>query len=132
MTFYPDKIPSESSDHFLFSFSSAARAEKELQSEFDTLANRINNIVESDKFFVQGFPVLKNILALQPSKDELKRLSKAVDRLAELMDVFGQLNSKLSMIKTMQEYPYWFTSTFADFPKEVERGIDKLLLESIE
>jgi hypothetical protein len=131
MSLYPEQVPSEPFDHFLFSFSSAAKVERELQEEFDALTARINNIVESDKFFIQGFPVLKNILALQPSKSDLKKLSKAVDRLSDLMEIFTQLNSKLTMIKTMQEHPHWFTNTFADFAKEVERDID-VFMQTIE
>jgi hypothetical protein len=61
----------------------------------------------------------------------LKKLSKAVDRLSDLMEIFTQLNSKLTMIKTMQEHPHWFTNAFADFSKEVERDID-VFMQTIE
>lgn len=131
MTPYPERIPNQNFDHFLFSFSSAAKAEKDLQQEYDALHARINNIIDSDKFYVQNFPVLKNVLALQPTKAELKKLSKAVDRLADLIDAFTHLDAKLTMIKTMQENPHWFTNTFADFSAEIDRDIDKFL-ETIE
>lgn len=124
MTHYPEQIPAGNFDHFLFSFSSAAKAEKEIQKDFDSLAKRINAIVESEKFFVQNFPVLRNLIALQPSKEELKKLAKAVDRLADLVEVFGQLDSKLTVIKTMQDHPHWFTDTFADLDKEIDRDLD--------
>lgn len=127
MNSYPEQLPPGGFDHFLFSFSSAAKAEKELQRDFDALSQRIGAIVEADKFMVQGFPVLKHLVALQPTKEELKKLAKAVDRIADLLELFNQLNAKLTMIKTMQEHPHWFTDTFADFAKEIERDIDKLL-----
>jgi hypothetical protein len=126
MTSYPEQVPNGNFDHFLFSFSSAARAEQDVQKEFDAMAARINAIVDSEKFFVQNFPVLRNIVSLQPTKDELKKLSKAIDRLADLIEIFGQITAKLSMIKTMQEHPHWFTDTFADFAKEIDRDLDSL------
>lgn len=110
--------------NFNFSFSLAQSAKKELEEEHSALNDRINNIVDSEKFFVNGFPVLKNIIILQPTKADLKRISKALDRLADLLDIFKELDSKMSVIKTVQDNPNWFAWTFGDFSSEIDKDID--------
>lgn len=122
---HPEQLPTETTNNFLFSFSSVSKAQTEIQKEFDALNERIQAIVESDKFHVQNFPVLRNIIALQPDKAELKKLAKALDRLGDLMDAYATLNARLNMVKMMQEHPTWFTSTFTDYEGEIDRSLDK-------
>lgn len=122
---HPEQLPTDTKNNFLFSFSSVATAQSEIQKEFDALNERIQAIVESEKFHVQNFPVLRNIIALQPDKAELKKLSKALDRLGDLMESYATLNARLNMVKMMQEHPTWFTSTFADYEGEIDRSLDK-------
>lgn len=122
---HPEQLPTETTNNFLFSFSSVSKAQTEIQKEFDALNERIQAIVESDKFHVQNFPVLRNIVALQPDKTELKKLSKALDRLGDLMEAYTTLNARLNMVKMMQEHPTWFTSTFTDYEGEIDRSLDK-------
>ena len=75
-------------------------------------------------FLVSGYPILKNILMLDPSKVELKKLAKALDRLADLVEVNSDLESKLSFIKTIENDPNWLAWTFGDFSQEVEQDIE--------
>lgn len=110
---------------FNFSFAMAQKAKEDLEDEHSKILERITNIVESEKFFVNGFPVLKNIINLQPQKNDLKKISKAIDRLADLIELFSELDNKISVIKTVQNDPNWFAWTFGDFSKEVEDSIDK-------
>lgn len=110
--------------NFNFSFSLAQNAKKELEESHSTINERINNIVDSEKFYINGFPVLKNIIALQPSKADLKRISKALDRLADLLEAFKELDNKLSVIKTVQEDPHWFAWACGDFAQEIDNDID--------
>jgi hypothetical protein len=120
---YPEQIPQQSFDNFYFSYAFAANAQTEIEKECESMLRRITAIVDSEKFFVQGFPVLKNIVSLQPSKDELKKLAKAADRLADLLDAFNAINTKLTVVKAVSENRSWFTSTFADLDKEIDHDL---------
>lgn len=110
---------------FNFSFALAQKTKTELEESHDKILERMTNIVDSEKFFINGFPVLKNIVALQPKKNDLKKLSKALDRLADLVEVFQELDSKLSVINTVQEHHHWFAWACGDFSHEVEQDIEK-------
>lgn len=112
---------------FNFSFALAQKAKADLEADHEKLLERITQIAESEKFFVNGFPVLKNVIQLQPKKADLKKLSKALDRLADLMDTFQEIDSKLTVINTVQEHPHWFAWAFGDFSQEVEQDIEKFL-----
>lgn len=120
---YPEKLPTQGFESFLFSFSTMKTAEQTLQNEYDTINKRISTIVDSEKFFVQDFPVLKNLMMLNPNREDLKKLSKAIDRLGDLVEVHRELSAKVDLIKTMKENQNWFTSTFADFDKEIDRDL---------
>jgi hypothetical protein len=120
----------KSFDNFIFSFSQAADVKKSIENDFETISNRVTAIVDSEKFYIEGFPVLKNILMLDPSKEDLKKLSKALDRLADLLAVYREISSKLSLITTMQENQTWFTNSFANFDKEIEYEFESLFKES--
>jgi len=121
------QIPSGSNpfyDNFKFSFSMVNHTFKELQESHSKLDSRISQIVDSEKFFINGFPVIRNILALSPKKNELKKLSKALDRLADLVEAFDSLESKINLIETVKSDPHWFAWAFGDFSSEVPNHID--------
>lgn len=109
---------------FNFSFALANKARQELEAEHQNIMERISAITDSEKFFINGFPVLKNLINLGPKKSDLKKLSKAIDRLADLLEVFQELDNKISVINTVQEHPNWFTWTFGDFAGEIEKDIE--------
>lgn len=109
---------------FNFSFNLAHKAKQELEIEHQTVLDRITAISESEKFFINGFPVLKNIINLQPKKADLKKIAKAIDRLADLLEVFQELNNKMSVITAVEEHPNWFAWTFGDFSKEIEKDLE--------
>lgn len=109
---------------FNFSFALANKARKELEAEHENMMERISAIVDSEKFYINGFPVLKNIIPLAPKKSDLKKLAKAIDRLADLLEVYQELDNKISVINTVQEHPNWFTWTFGDFANEIEQDIE--------
>ena len=111
---------------FNFSFALANKAKADIQAEYSTLEERISNITDSEKFYVNGFPVLKNILMLQPKKSDLKKLAKAMDRLADLIEVYEEAQSKLSVIEVVQKDPNWFAWTFGDFTQEIDQDIEQL------
>jgi Trm5-related predicted tRNA methylase len=111
---------------FNFSFALAQKAKSDLQDQHEKLLERISNIVESEKFHVNGFPVLKNIIGLQPKKVDLMRLSKALERLADLVEMFSEIDKKVNLIDVVESNPNWFAVTFGDFSKEIDQDIEKL------
>lgn len=112
--------------NFNFSFELAEQAKKEIEQEHSKILDRISNITESEKFFLNGFPVLKNIVNLGPKKQDLKKLAKALDRLSELLEIFEELDNKINLINTVQKNPDWFAWTFGDFANDVDSVINKL------
>lgn len=119
--------PSNTSiDSFNFSFSLLDKARQDIQSDYDSLSERIETIVDSEKFYVNNFPVLKQILMIGAKKNDLKKLSKALSRLSELVEIHSQLESKLGVMNTLADQPHWFTSTFGDFSKEIDDGIESI------
>jgi len=112
--------------NFNFSFELAEQAKKEIEQEHSKILERISNITESEKFFLNGFPVLKNIVNLNPKKQDLKKLAKALDRLSELLEIFEELDNKINLINTVQKNPDWFAWTFGDFANDVDSVINKL------
>lgn len=124
---YPEKIPNSKIENFTFSFQQALSAQKDLENEHDALDKRISNIVESEKFHINGFPVLRNILMLSPNRADLKKLSKALDRLADLVEVFDTVEEKLTVIKTMNKDPNWFAWTFADHSIDFDQEISNIV-----
>ena len=63
---------------------------------------------------------------LQPKKSDLKKLAKAMDRLADLIEVYEEAQSKLSVIEAVQKDPNWFAWTFGDFSQEIDQDIEQL------
>lgn len=124
---YPEQIPNGLDavyDNFKFSFSMVNDTFKELQEHHSNLDARISQIVDSEKFFINGFPVLKNILFLSPKKNDLKKLSKALDRLADLVEAFDSIESKINLIETVRQDPHWFAWAFGDFSNEIPNDIN--------
>lgn len=129
---YPESIPPSANtaiDSFNFSFAMAKEISSEMYQEYDALSERIDNIIESEKFFISGIPVLKSILTLNPSTADLKKLGKALFRLSELTGRHSEIGTKLDLIKTAVDNPQWFITTFGDFSKEVDNDIDSLFKE---
>lgn len=129
---YPESVPPSSKlgmDTFNFSFTMAQQVSSDMYKEFEALSDRIDNILESEKFYIAGIPVLKSIINLNPSSSDLKKLSKALSRLSELTERHSEIGSKLDLIKTAVDNPHWFVTTFGDFSKEVDHAIDSLFKE---
>lgn len=129
---YPEKIPNFSTDNFVFSFDKARSALPELQKINETLEERIEKIVSSEKFFISDYPILRQIMMLSPDKNQLKLLSKALDRLSELVDSQKTINQKLVVFKMLQEDPDWFTLSFGDFSKEIDSDLQSLFSSDVE
>jgi len=126
---HPEQIPSEKITSFNFSFSNAPQAKKALEKDLEKVSERIIKIAKSEKFYINNFPVIQQILALSPSRSDLKKLSKALDRLADLVEVEQQLSKKMAVVEVVTESPNWITNEFGDFTKEIDQDLEELFKE---
>lgn len=127
MSNYPEKIPEglSSIDKFPFSISAGKSAKKDIQLQLDNINNRIDKIV--DHFIFSDVPILMFILRATNQKSDLKKLAKAIDRIADLVEMQSDLNQRLSVINILESDPTWFTSTFSDYSDEIDRDISYII-----
>jgi hypothetical protein len=127
MSTYPEKIPEglSSIDTFPFSVKAGKLAKKDIESQLDAVNSRIDKIV--DHFIFSDTPILMFILRLTDKKADLKKLSKALDRVADLVEVQSDLNSRLSVLKVLESDPNWFATTFSDYSDEIDRDISFII-----
>lgn len=112
-------------DKFNFSFRMVSEVKSNIESQISNIDSRINKIV--DHFTIGDIPVLKLVLNMNPEKQELKKLSKAIDRLSELVDLQNSLNSKLAVVNAAESDPDWFALSFGDFESEVDQTLKQIL-----
>lgn len=110
-------------DKFHFSFEMASKVKKQLEDEASVLKQRIDKIV--DHFTIKDTPILRFILNMEPNRDDLKKLSKALDRLADIVQVYEGLMTKISVVKAAESDPNWFALAFGDFEKEIDQDIER-------
>lgn len=108
---------------FNFSFEMASKAKKQLEDDTFILKQRIDKIV--DHFTIGDTPILRFILNMDPTRDDLKKLAKALDRLADIVETYESLVTKLSVIKAAESDPNWFALAFGDFENEIDEDIEK-------
>lgn len=127
MSSYPEKIPEGigSIDLFPFSFSAGKTAKKELTSQLDTVNSRIHKIVEH--FVFDDMPILTLVLKVTNEKSDLKKMSKAIDRLADLVELQQNISSRLNVLNLIESDPVWFTSTFSDYSSEIDTDLTKII-----
>lgn len=127
---HPEQIPSNGPvNSFNFSFSKVNKNYVALENELNDLTERIIKIIDSEKFFINNFPVLKNIYSLNPNKSDLKKLSKACDRLADLVQISADLESKMIVFEIAKNNPNWLAFTFGDFQDEINKDLESFFSE---
>lgn len=125
---YPEKIPASSLgpvNSFYFSLEASKEIKTQLESQLSNLDARIDKIV--DHFTLDDMPIIRFILNISQDKEELKKVAKALDRVAELIHAKNQITPKLEVIKIAEKDPNWFALTFGDFSTDVELGLDSIL-----
>ena len=126
---YPEKLPEQSKplNKFTFSLNVATSVKKDLQSQYDSITDRIDNIV--NKVTIDGMPMIRLILQSTHDRKELKKLAKGIDRIADLIEIQDNLKSRLTIIETAQKDPEWFAWTFGDFSDEIENDLTSIFEE---
>jgi hypothetical protein len=125
MSEHPESIPKINSyDKFPFSAKASLSVQSELQSQLETLNERIEKIASN--VIVGDMPLVKFVLQTSHNKNELKKFAKAVDRVADLIEAVDQLESKLKIIETAQKDPEWFAFAFGDFSQEIDNDLSEI------
>ena len=125
MSEHPESIPKINSyDKFPFSAKASLSVQSELQSQLETLNERIEKIASN--VIVGDMPLVKFVLQTSHNKNELKKFAKAVDRVADLIEAVDQLESKLKIIETAQKDPEWFAFAFGDFSQEIDDDLSQI------
>ena len=110
---------------FTFSLKLALEAKKDISEKVDMLSERIDRIVEH--FTIEDIPIIKPILNITHSRKELKKLAKALDRVADIIEHHDALTQKLKVIELAEKEPNWFASAFGDFQGDIDSTISNLL-----
>lgn len=110
---------------FNFNLDSSLETKKEIKSQLSSINDRIEKIV--DHFQIDDFPVVQVILNMTHDKETLKGVSKALDRVADLIEIKDNLHSKLKIIEHAEKDPSWFASTFGDFSESIDKDLQNLL-----
>jgi len=127
MNKYPERIPEgiTSIDTFPFSFNSGKSAKRSLENQLEQINSRIEKIIEH--FVFNDIPIVHFVLKATNQKSDLKKLSKAIDRLADLVQVQEELSNKLVVINALEADPVWFTSTFSDYSSEIDKDLSDII-----
>lgn len=122
----PDKIPDKikSFDRFVFHNKANSLVKSEIESQISTLEERISKI--SNTVTLDGLPIINFILQHSHDKKDLKKLAKAIDRIADLIELADQLEVKQKIIQTAESDPSWFALAFGDFQDEIDEDIKNI------
>ena len=128
MPAYPEKIPNDAKgpiNNFYFRLDAAKEVKKQLESQLSNLDNRIDKIV--DHFTLADMPIIRFILNVSEDRDDLKKVAKALDRVADLMYSRNQILPKLQLIATAEKDPNWLAMAFGDFSVDVDLELDNIV-----
>lgn len=127
MSSYPEKIPEGigSIETFPFSFNAGKDVKRDLENQLEQINSRVEKII--DHFVFNDIPIIHFVLKATSQKNDLKKMAKAIDRLADLVQVQEDLASRLNVIKALEADPTWFASTFADYSSEIDKDLSNIL-----
>ena len=66
------------------------------------------------------------ILNISEDKEEIKKVAKALDRVADLIDAKNKILPKLQLITTAEQDPNWLAMAFGDFSMDVDLELDDI------
>lgn len=127
MNDYPEKIPEglPNLDIFPFSVKASKTARKDIEFQLDQVNSRIEKIIEH--FVYSDIPILSYVLKVTTQKSELKKMAKAIDRLADLVSIQEDLSSRLQVVKLLETDPAWFAATFSDYSSEIDSDLSNII-----
>jgi len=128
---YPEKLPKSSPiKSFYFNLDSASESKGEIKNQISLLDDRIEKIIQH--FTVDDMPIIRFILNMTHDKEVLKGLSKALDRVSDLIEHHDNLSSKIKIIEHAENDPSWFAYTFGDFSSSIDKDLENIFGENRE
>jgi hypothetical protein len=120
---YPEKLPNnlQPVENFTFTLAGVSHAREQIGLQRDALYSRIDKIIEN--FQLDGKPVIAWILNLGHDKEQLKGVSKGLDRVADLINDLDDLERKEITLETAESHPDWFAGALGDFSTVVETAL---------
>lgn len=129
---YPEAIPTglEPPTVFRFNTSNISGTKREIDLQTEAYAERIKRI--SDKCIIaEHYPVIPQILNLSRDPEELKRLAKGLNRVAEIISEYDELQKRATVLEVAEKDPSWLAWAFGDFePQDIV--IEDFLSEEID
>src|SRR3990167_2336985 len=111
---------------FQVNLESISDSERDLALRINALETRIDNIVKRIEIGEQKIPILMWLLSVTTDQEELTTLSKAIERVAPLVQQLDQLKQKMKTLDYAKNHPQWFAATFGDFSEEVDYGLMRI------
>jgi phosphoenolpyruvate carboxylase len=129
MTSYPEKVPQSAPiKNFYFSLDAASDSKAEIKNQISMLEERIEKIIQH--FTVDDMPIIRFILNMTHDKEIIKGISKALDRVSDLVEHHDNLSSKLKVIEHAEQDPSWFAYTFGDFSSSIDNDLKDIFGDS--
>ena len=111
---------------FQVNLESISDSERDLALRINALETRIDNIVKRIEIGEQKIPILMWLLSVTTDQEELTTLSKAIERVAPLVQQLDQLKQQMKTLDYAKNHPQWFAATFGDFSEEVDYGLMRI------
>lgn len=107
-------------DTFIFQQESLKAALKETEMLADALNDRLDKIIDKFRVGHQKMPIISDILSITNDGDELKKLAKALDRVADIVPILNKNEDRQNFLKHLSEDPDWIAGYFGDLSKHAE------------
>lgn len=117
----PDIKPDE---NFLFSLQAGKPVLAALSEEISKLQQRVDYIVNNME--IKGITILSQLLQFTRDPEDLRKLGKCLERLADLIPELDELKKRKAVLDVAAENPMWLASVFGDFSAELDRLSEEL------
>lgn len=130
MTDYPERRPASLKpvESFHFSLKGMEDTKRECDLQLSALGERIKRIAEKKTVTMNGQPfnIIDKILDICRDKAELKGLAQGIDRVAEIIERYDELDARARILDIIEKDPTWLAWAFGDFESELEADLANL------
>lgn len=115
---------------FMFTTKLVEDAKRENDQLIEHYRERVRKI--SSTLAINDMQIIPGILSITHDKEELKRLAKGIDRVADLQTILDELETRGTVLEYAEKDPVWFAAAFADLEHEVDQALpDDVDIESL-
>lgn len=106
---------------FMFTTKLVEEAKRENDQLIEHYRERVRKI--SSTLAINDMQIIPGILSITHDKQELKRLAKGIDRVADLQTILDELETRGTVLEYAGKDPVWFAAAFADLEHEVDQAL---------